>query len=478
MQSLDDMTLVREFATRQSEAAFETLVARHLNLVYSAALRQVGNTHLAEEVTQAVFILLARKAGSLRDGNYLIGWLFKTTRYAALTQRRTSARRLRYETEAYMETLETPDKVAWLHIAPLLDEALAKLNETDRRAVLLRYFEQRTLAEVGAALAMNEETARKRVTRALDKLHGWLMKRGVTFTATVLASAVATNAIKAAPAGMAAKIAAAAMLSGTTFTTTAIIMTTLQKITVSAALAATVSVGIYEAKEAAKTRAELQSLQQQQAPLAEQIRQLQADNESLSNRIMTIGDSNTLNDERFNELLKLRGEVGVQRARNDELAKLQDEILKLRRDKSILETEWNNVTNSSQIMRGPYLNRDSWSDTGTTDPLNTLQSLLWALRENNENKAGELVVTNALNANLIHSKGFWDKVKGVHIVNITYASNQQKAKIDTIIEQTEPNSSGVDTQSPAAQNYLTTRQTIHRWFLNQVDGQWQITGIE
>src|SRR5882757_4126245 len=199
MQTLDDMTLVREFAVSNSEAAFETLVARHLNLVYSAALRQVGDAHLAEEVTQAVFIILARKAGSLRDGTFLIGWLFKTTRYAASAQRRANVRRQRHEMEAHMETstLEPPEETAWPHIAPLLDEALAGLNETDRRAVLLRYFEGCTLAEVGATLALNEDAARKRVTRGLDKLRQYFVKRGVLLTATVIASAMAANSIQA-----------------------------------------------------------------------------------------------------------------------------------------------------------------------------------------------------------------------------------------------------------------------------------------
>src|ERR1035437_5737013 len=213
MQTPDDMALVREFATRRSEAAFETLVARHLDLVHSVAVRQVGDPHLAEEITQAVFLILARKAASLRAETFLTGWLFKTTRYAAATELRAIARRRRRETEAHnMTTLtaESTEETAWPLIAPLLDEALARLNETDRRVLLLHYFEGRTLAETGAALALTEDAARKRVTRGLDKLRKYFVKRGVTLTATVLASAVAANAVQAAPMGLAVTVTAAA----------------------------------------------------------------------------------------------------------------------------------------------------------------------------------------------------------------------------------------------------------------------------
>ncbi len=207
----DDMALVREFATRDSDAAFEKLVARHINLVHSAALRQVGDPQLAQEITQAVFIILARKAASLPDGTFLIGWLFKTTRYAASAELRAAARRKRREEEAHMQSLttETNDQSAWLHIAPMLDEALAKLNETERRAVLLRYFDGQTIAEVGVTLALNEDAARKRIARGVDKLRKFFTKRGVTLSAAAIGGTMAANSVQAAPAGLAVTICTA-----------------------------------------------------------------------------------------------------------------------------------------------------------------------------------------------------------------------------------------------------------------------------
>jgi len=207
----DDMTLVREFAASQSEPAFAALVERHIALVHSAAVRQVGDAHLAEEITQAVFIILARKAASLGPKTILSAWLYRTTRYAAADALRARRRRQAREQEAHMQSiLNQPDADTWAQLAPLLDDALAELGETDRTALVLRFFENKTDREIAGALRLEEGAAQKRVTRGLEKLRKYFVKRGVTLTAMAIAGAVAANSVQAAPAGLAVTVTAAA----------------------------------------------------------------------------------------------------------------------------------------------------------------------------------------------------------------------------------------------------------------------------
>jgi RNA polymerase sigma factor (sigma-70 family) len=260
----EDAELLRRYATEHSEAAFTELIRRHVDLVYSAALRLVnGDVHRAEDVTQQVFAEFARQARNLARHPAPTGWLYTTTRLIALHTIRTERRRTTREREAHTmtELLRPPDpETDWNQLRPVLEDAMHDLGENDRHAVLMRFFQNKNLKEVGAALGLNENAARMRVDRALDKLRDHLARRGVTTTAGALALAITANAVQAAPAGLTATISSA-MLPGATLATTttatvtkAIAMTTLQKTLVTATFAVLAGAGLYEARRTVQLR--------------------------------------------------------------------------------------------------------------------------------------------------------------------------------------------------------------------------------
>lgn len=199
----------------QSGAAFSTLVDRHVNKVYSVALRHTGNAHQAQDVTQAVFVLLSLKAQEIGPRVILSGWLYRTAHLTALTWIRSDIRRVNREQEAYRQSeLQSQESGTWTQIAPLLDIAIAGLNEADRNALVLRFFDFKSLREVGAALGASEEAAQKRIHRALEKLRVVFQSHGVKSTTEFLAENIPARSMVIAPAALAKDLAAVALRKG------------------------------------------------------------------------------------------------------------------------------------------------------------------------------------------------------------------------------------------------------------------------
>ena len=331
----DDMELVREYAARRSEPAFAALVSRHVNLVYSAALRRVGDAHLAEEITQAVFIILARKAESLGPKTILSGWLYRTAQYAAADALKIRRRRERREQEAYMQStlLDAPANKTWEQLSPLLDEAMMRLGQPDRDALVLRFFEGKSLNEIGSALGTNEEAAKKRVHRALQKLRRFFTARGVALPATVIAGAVSANAVHAAPLELAAAVTTGAV-KGTvaTASTVTLIQETLKlmawtklkiaTVTGVVVAASVVTPLILHYQSRARLRQTEESLQQQNAQLA----RVRAEND----RLAGLANRAEASEAQADDLRRLRAQAGPLRQQTNDLAKLRKDNRRLR----------------------------------------------------------------------------------------------------------------------------------------------------
>ena len=270
-----DATLLRCYVEKRDEHAFAELVRRHLDLVYSAALRRTGGrAHQAEDISQKVFSDLARKAGTLIHHPTLTGWLYRSTRYAAIDTARTELRRQKLAQSLTAMPDESPPPAPpadWERLRPVLDDAMDQLTERDRELMLLRYFNGLTFAEAGARLNLAEDTARKRTERALDKLRVHLGKRGVTSTAAALGMLLANQTFGAAPADLAATVTAAALATapagGAAGIVSNLLMSKLTAPALSAALAAGLTALVWTSVAHDVSPEELAALRQENARL-------------------------------------------------------------------------------------------------------------------------------------------------------------------------------------------------------------------
>ncbi len=390
MNEPTDQQLLRDFAERQSEAAFTALVHRYVDLVHSAALRLVNDAHAAKDVTQNVFVALAQNARQLTDHPTLAGWLHLTARNLAVKTIRADVRRRAREQEAAVMNELLSDSgtgvpPVWSDIASHLDDALAELSEPERDAVLLRYFQNHDLRTIGATLGISDDAAQKRVSRAVERLREIFAKRGVAVGAGGLAVVISANAVQAAPVGLALAISTAA-LTGTTLATTATIpttkaiaMTALQKTIVTATIAVLAGAGIYEARQASTLRSQVQNLEQQQASLTGQIHQFQIEREGASQRIASLRDDIERLNQSTGELLKLRGEVT--RLRNGAQAVAQmdnDPTVQLARTWKAKELKLRQLFEQKPDQRIPemqFLNDEQWLDVAKTSDLDSTRGI-------------------------------------------------------------------------------------------------------
>ena len=314
MTDQTDSLLLKAYVERRLETAFNELVHRHVDLVYSAAIRMVRDPHLAEDVTQGAFIALARQAPELVERATLAGWLHRTAQNIAAQTVRTIERRRAREQEAFAmsEQISTSPDVWWEQVEPHLDAALGELTDADRDAVVLRYFHKKSAAEIATILGVSDDAAQKRVSRAVEKLREVFAKNKITIGAGSLGILISANAVQAAPVGLAAKILAAT--SGLTATAG---ITMIQKVFIAGFAALAIGGGIYSFH----LQKQIAALQEQQTSLNRQMAQMSQERDDAKNQLAAAQRENEQRQNNQDELLRLRGETGALRRQLDEATK-------------------------------------------------------------------------------------------------------------------------------------------------------------
>lgn len=322
---MNDADLLSDYARNKSDSSFRELVSRHVDLVYSAALRQTnGDTHAAQEITQMVFIDLAKKASQLICHPLLIAWLHRSTRWAASNRRREERRRtLRMEQLAQEAVLvqQADAQPDWEQLRPLLDEALDELGAQEREAVLLRFFKNHSFDQIGEHFGSSANTARMRVSRALDKLQEGLVRRGFSSTSAALVLVLSYNSVSAAPAGLSStvsnialgKAGAAGLSLGALMEY--FLMTKVQVAVVSVALLLSGGACLFSLRAQETRREKLEQLEAENAALSKELSVTKTRKETLDHQLSTlqarvVAGSNPTQQERFRlDLIIRKGEL-------------------------------------------------------------------------------------------------------------------------------------------------------------------------
>ncbi len=381
----EDRQLLAEYINHRSDSAFGELVKRHIDLVFSTALRMAQNDRpLAQDVTQTVFTDLARKAAQLPADVVLPGWLYRHTSFTASKAIRTERRRQAREQIAIeMNALENHPEAGWDQIAPQLEEAMSSLGDSDRDALVLRFFQRQDFRAVGATLGVSEDAAQKRVSRALEKLRDLLGTRGVALTAVTLGTVLIAKSVSAAPAGLAATVTTMALAGATTAgagaTWSLIKFMSIAKVQwgIVGLLAVTaVSIPVLQNRSMRRLRQENDTLRQQNGELrikTEDMAKFRAQNPGM--KIIQV-DSNELARLRNgqSDLLRLRGEVTTLRNKTNELA----------------------AATPAKPPVGPFISPAQFKDAGLGTPEDAVQTFLFAMLHNDEERLKEATDTNAM----------------------------------------------------------------------------------
>jgi RNA polymerase sigma factor (sigma-70 family) len=456
-----DAALLRKFLDDRSESAFAELVHRYVDLVHSAALRQVGgDTHQAQDVTQEVFTELARKAPKLVHHRCLAGWLYNTARFIASRLQRSEMRRTTRETVACLMK-ENPDVISdemiWTEIRPVLDAAMAELPDRDREAVVLRYFQSKPLAEIGSVLCLSENSARMRVERALEKLRLRLNRRGIRSSALLIATALAANAVSTAPSSLAAAVLGPALAGAAAASTTSVVMvhslmsaTNLKAVAIAAALVL-LTTTLVEQRRVNRLAAKNKAL------LAQIARTEALPNKNPPQR-QTSTDIDELDRKERLELMRLRGQVAVYKRDADTAASLQRALDELRKSEA-------DPSATKLPIYNPYLARSDWADQGTDSPSHALETMLWAASSGDTQRLAEVIIP-ASNSVLLAEHPPIRTVKGVQIVSIDGHPNGV-TRIGAIVED---KFYGGGLERPPG-----TVQDVRFWYLIQTNGEWRVT---
>jgi RNA polymerase sigma factor (sigma-70 family) len=368
MAMTDTRELLRLFARERSEAAFSELVARHIDLVYSIALRWLnGDTHLAQDITQLVFCDLARKAGSLPGNVVLAAWLYRHTTFRACEALRAEGRRRAREQAAVeMNSLCESADPTWKDLAPALDDAVAQLGARDREAIVLRFFERCDLRSIGVALGASDDAVQKRIAGALEKLHRILTKQGLALSVASLTTVLGAQTLVAAPAGLASSVSASAMAGVGGLPLTFVNLMTMTKLKIGAISAIVIAVAVTP----------LVIQQQSLAKLRRENRQLAERQPGRASQPMPTANS-SLPDDQYRELLRLRGEVALLRKDSQELARLRK------------ERKMAAVGGAAALPSA--LTAESWADVGLQSPDAALQTFFWAARHDDAEFVRKLI---------------------------------------------------------------------------------------